>query len=85
MTMASNIIGIQRRFLSRKDAAEYLGISMSAMQRLCFNRKVRYYKPDGKNSYFDVADLDAYIMGGEVIEICDNPERKGAFGRKKEV
>ena len=78
----NNIIGVQKRFLSRKDAAEYLGLSMSMMQRICFNRKVRYYRPNGKDTYFDVADLDAYIMSGEVIEVCDKPIRGKRFNQK---
>lgn len=77
----SNIIGIQRRFLTRKEAAEYLGISTSAMQRICFNRKVKYYRPNGKDTYFDIADLDAYITGGEVIEPCTNPVHGNRFNQ----
>ena len=47
MAVTNNIIPVQRRFLTRKEAAEYLGVSMHAMQILCFNRKIRYYRPNG--------------------------------------
>ena len=86
MAVTNNIIPVQRRFLTRKEAAEYLGVCMHAMQILCFNRKIRYYRPNGKQSYFDVADLDAYIMGGEVIEPSDKEKivRGGRVNSKKQ-
>lgn len=79
----SKIAGVQRRFLTRKEAAEYLGISSSAMGNICFNRKVRYYRPNGKDTYFAIADLDAYIMGGEVIEPTENPVHGERFNQKQ--
>lgn len=86
MGVINRIIPVQRRFLTRKEAAEYLGLTMRAMDMVCFKRKLRYYRPSGKQSYFDIADLDAYIMGGEVVEPCppEKIERKGRLGRKKE-
>ena len=82
----TKIMPVQRRFLTRSDAAAYLGISAHAMDLLCFNRKIRYYRPNGKHSYFDVNDLDAYITGGEVIEPCapDKIKRGPRFNRKPE-
>lgn len=77
---ATNIIPISRRFLTRKEAAEYLG---HTIEKLCFKRKIRYYRPTGKQSYFDVGDLDKYVMSGEVVEPCA-PEkivRAGRFGK----
>ena len=76
----------QKAYESFLFAAEYLGVSTHAMQILCFNRKIRYYRPNGKQSYFDVADLDAYIMGGEVIEPSDKDKivRGGRFNSKKQ-
>lgn len=86
MAVTNNIIPVQRRFLTRKEAAQYLGLCTHAMQILCYNRKIRYYRPNGKQSYFDVADLDAYIMGGEIIEPCDKEKivRGGRFNNKKQ-
>ncbi len=86
MEATNRIIPVQRRFLTRKEAAEYLGLSMHAMDLVCFKRKIRYYRPSGKQSYFDISDLDAYIMGGEVVEACkpENIVRKGRLGREKE-
>lgn len=85
MGVINRIIPVQRRFLTRKEAAEYLGLTMRAMDMVCFKRKLRYYRPSGKQSYFDIADLDAYIMGGEVVEACapEKIERKGRFGQEK--
>lgn len=86
METTNRIIPVQRRFLTRKEAAEYLGLSMHAMDLICFNRKIRYYRPSGKQSYFDIADLNAYIMGGVVVEPCTDGKivRKGRLGREKE-
>ena len=41
MKKNSGVIGVQKRFLSRKEAVEYLGVSSSMMNRLCFNRKAK--------------------------------------------
>lgn len=80
----NGVIGVQKRFLTRGEAAQYLGVSSSMMNRICFNRKVKYYRPNGKDTYFDIADLDAYIMGGEVIDVCINPIVRGArFNQSK--
>lgn len=80
---ATNIIPISRRFLTRKEAAEYLGVSMHTIEKLCFKRKIRYYSPTGKQSYFDVGDLDKYVMSGEVVEPCvpEKIVRAGRFGK----
>ena len=83
MKKNSGVIGVQKRFLSRKEAAEYLGVSSSMMNRLCFNRKVKYYRPNGKDTYFAIENLDAYIMSGEVIEVCKNPVHGERFNQGK--
>ena len=83
MNKNSGVIGVRKRFLSRKEAVEYLGISLSMINRLCFNRKIRYYRPNGKDTYFDIDDLNAYIMGGEVIEVCENPVHGNRFNQGK--
>ena len=78
---------VRRRFLTRAEAARYLGISMHSMQNISFNRKIRFYRPNNKDTYYDVSDLDDYIMGGEVIEACKDETkivRGGRLGRKKE-
>lgn len=81
----SSVIGVQKRFLLRKEAIEYLGVSPSMMNCLCFSRKVKYYRPNGKDTYFAIEDLDAYIMSGEVIEVCENKVHGDRFnqGKKK--
>lgn len=86
MTKIDVVEPVRRRFLTRKEAASYLGISMHTMQMISFNRKIRFYRPNKRDTYYDVNDLDAYIMGGEVIEACKDESkivRGGRLGRKK--
>lgn len=46
--------------LSTREAADYLGVSLSTLRRLVAERSVRHYKPGGQLR-FDPADLDAYV------------------------
>ncbi|MBK8487610.1 MAG: helix-turn-helix domain-containing protein [Bacteroidetes bacterium] len=48
-------------FLKTKDAAEFLGIKPVTLYKLTSNRKIPFYRPNGKLMYFAIGDLVAYI------------------------
>lgn len=49
-------------WLASKDAAKYLHISESTLNKMCFNNEIPYYKkPNGRLRYFLKSDLDAYM------------------------
>jgi excisionase family DNA binding protein len=67
-------MNVNKKYLTAKEAAEYLGLTMQGIWKLAFNKKIRYYKPNGKMIYFAVSDIDNYVIGSEVFE----PENKTA-------
>ena len=63
--------GTAKRYLTTREAAAYLGISLSYLHRLTSQRALRYYKPASRLLYFDVTDLDAWITGVPVVTADD--------------
>lgn len=58
-----------KRFLTVKECADYLGLTPKGVYKLCGERKIRFFKPNGCRVYFAISDVEAYIMGGEVYEV----------------
>lgn len=52
---------MNRKLLNSREAADYLGISLSYLRKMMMNRVIPMYKPNGKLCYFDPDDLDAYM------------------------
>lgn len=59
---------IVKKFLTVKEAAEYLGSTQSNIWKMTFDKKICHYKPGGKKIYFALDDIEAYITSGMVIE-----------------
>lgn len=51
----------KRKLLNSREAAEYLGLSLSYFRKLMMRRVIPMYKPGGKVCFFDPDDLDAYL------------------------
>ena len=49
-----------KQTLNRKEAAAYMGVSVSAMNWYCKNRVITYYIAGGM-SYFDKSELDSFM------------------------
>jgi excisionase family DNA binding protein len=54
-------------FLSARDAAKYLDISMSHLYKLTSQGLLPHHKPAGKKLYFTADGLAEYITGGASI------------------
>lgn len=50
----------RRKMLSSEEATRFLGITPASLRQLCHRKKIPYYKPNGKNVYFDVDELVAW-------------------------
>ena len=46
-----------RRMLTTEEAASFLGMTIDGLRGLTFKKLIPYYKPNGKNMYFDVDEL----------------------------
>jgi len=51
-----------KNLIPTAEAANYLGLTKGYLHKLMMRKVIPYYKPGGKNCFFDVADLDAYLM-----------------------
>ncbi len=61
MNSAPESVKPAKRMLTFAEGAEYLGYSKSYLYRLTCGKKIKHFKPTGKNIYFDKADLDEYM------------------------
>ncbi len=53
-------------FLTAKEAAEFLSVTIGMLYKLVFQRRLPCYKPNGGRLYFDRAELEAWIRRGRV-------------------
>lgn len=74
---------MQRKLLTSKEAAQYLGISLSFLRKMMMNRVIPMYKPNGKLCYFDPADLDAYLTSVRISSQNEIRERANDYLHKK--
>lgn len=72
---------MQRKLLTSKEAAQYLGISLSFLRKMMMNRIIPMYKPNGKICYFDPADLDAYLTSVRIASQNEIRERANDYLR----
>lgn len=49
-----------RRMLTTEEAASFLGMTVDGLRGLTHKKLIPFYKPNGKNMYFDVDELIAW-------------------------
>lgn len=52
-------------YMSSRDTAEYLGMSLGYLYKLMSNHSIPYYKPSGK-ALFKKEELDAWVLSAKV-------------------
>jgi excisionase family DNA binding protein len=57
---------MDRRYLSTRDAAAYLGMSVDALHRLTSNQDIPHIKVHAHRLAFDRLDLDAWMRARRV-------------------
>ena len=64
---------ITKNFMNTKQAAEFLGLSVSHLRKLKSLGKIPFYRPFGKNIYYDRLELEQLIrdsrQGGPVVKM----------------
>lgn len=73
---------MQRKLLTSKEAAQYLGISLSFLRKMMMNRIIPMYKPNGKLCYFDPEDLDSYLTSVRISSQDEIKARANEYLRK---
>lgn len=66
---------VEKKFLTVRETAEYLGGTQQGVWKMCFEKRIKYYKPNGKRIYIALEDIENYITGGEVFE-PENEEKE---------
>jgi len=69
---------MEKKYLTIKEAAEYLGISASTMYKHSMSCIIPKYKPNGGRVYLKVEDLDNYISSSRIMsrqEVEDEAEK----------
>ena len=54
------------QLISTAEAAKFLGIKVSYLHKLMMRRVIPYYKPNGKQIYFDRAEVEAWMKQNRV-------------------
>lgn len=70
----SGIAGV-RRLLTTEEAASFLGMTIDGLRGLTSKKLIPYYKPNGKNMYFDVDELIAWQKKHHFEPIGERLER----------
>ena len=73
-------VALTKKVLNLKEAARYLGLSESAVYRLTSDRKVNFFKPEGKKIFFNREDLEEFMMRNQIK--CKVQSSLDAFKRK---
>lgn len=56
----------QKPVLNSREAARYLGLSLSRLYKLTAAKAIPHYKPGAKNVFFDRAELDSWRMRNRI-------------------
>lgn len=57
---------LQSKMLLTREAAEYIKVKVSYLQKMMMRKEIPYTKPNGKLCYFDVADLDRWMQRNRI-------------------
>jgi len=63
---AKTILKMKENMKPLSEAATYLGLSRSSLYKITANRKLRHFKPSGKLIFFNVSDLDEFLMRNSI-------------------
>lgn len=69
----------KRKFITTAEAADYLGLKKGYLHKLMMRRAIPYYKPNGKNCFFDVADLEAYLQRVRIASQAELDQQAQAY------
>ena len=61
----------EKRLLTREEAAQFLGMTIDGLRGLTYKKLISYYKPNGKNIYFDVDELVAWQKKNHFEPLAD--------------
>ena len=65
--VTENITNAHKEVLTSKEAAKYMGISLSYLYKLTMNGDIPHYKPMGKMCYFNRRELEQWLQSNREL------------------
>lgn len=75
----------QKEFLSLDEAAQYAGLTKSALYKLTHNKQIPFSKPNGKMCYFKRTDIENWMMSNPVATAEDIAEQANSYCMKNKA
>lgn len=69
--ISQNLLICQKEVLTADEAAQYIGMTKSALYKLTSTRQIPFSKPNGKNCFFKRTELEAWLMSNPVATVAD--------------
>jgi excisionase family DNA binding protein len=64
--MLAEQVTLTKKVLNLKEAARYLDLSESAVYRLTSERRINFFKPEGKKIFFRREDLENWMLSNPI-------------------
>lgn len=82
LAVSKNLMVCQKEILTLDEAAQYTGMTPSALYKLTSTRKIPFSKPNGKNCFFKRTELEAWLMSNPVATTDELNDRAQAYCMK---
>lgn len=56
----------EAKYLTAKQAAEFIGVRISYLYKLTCAKKIPFYNPSGRKLLFNISELDAWVKSARV-------------------
>lgn len=73
----------EKPMLTTKEAAQYMGVSMSYLYKLTMLNQIPHYKPTGKLCFFNRLEIDEWLQRNRVSTDAELNQKAQAFCMKK--
>ena len=83
--VAEQTIICTKEVLTSKEAAVYMGVSMSYLYKLTMNKKIPHYKPMGKVCYFNRLELEQWLQGNRCATETEISDKAAAYRMREGV
>ena len=82
LAISKNLMVCQKEILTLDEAAQYTGMTKSALYKLTSTRQIPFSKPNGKNCFFKRTELEAWLMSNPVATTDELNDRAQAYCMK---
>ena len=64
-----NLLSREKTVLTLNELSNYCGLSKSYLYKLTSSKSVPFYKPNGKNIYFEKSEIDHWLLRNKIKTI----------------